>query len=395
MSVLAGVRVLELATSSLGVAYAGRILAELGADVVKIEPPGGDPWRSHEAAADVEGVGPTGSAFAYANRGKRSATVDLADARAGWLVQRLARGAQILLDDLSPEERDRLGLCRDILADTSLIHISVRPFGSYGERYHDAATPLVVSHAGGESFINPSGVDFLDRPPLKLAAHAQEYDSGSVAAMIALAGLYEGAEAGYRFCDIADQDVQATMVRPEIVTAFVTGVEETRATRVHEFGGPLRCKDGWVHVVIKEAAQWNGLVDIMGRPDWATDPRFQTREARFEDGFALTARMSEWLLTQERHDLMRRAQAASVPIVAIETPVDVVESAQLQERGFLHRIPFRDGAGVLAPSVLPAPGFSDPASNALPARGEHTADVLREWAGLSMEERDAVHAGRS
>jgi crotonobetainyl-CoA:carnitine CoA-transferase CaiB-like acyl-CoA transferase len=390
MDTLHDLLVVEVAKSSLGVAYAGLILGELGATVVKVEPPGGHATRRLGPFLDGDGDLDHGATFVYTDRGKQSVTLDLDHPAAPGLLAKLLAKADVILDDLDAADRERLRMTPAALAHTSAIHVSLRPFGLYGDWAAYAATPLTVSHAGGESFINPSGHEHLDRPPLKLAGHAQEYDPGSVAAMLVLAGLFEGPSAGYRYCDLSEQDVQATMVRPEIVTAFTTGVEETRATRVHEFGGPLPCSDGWVHVVIKEADQWLGLVELMGSPDWAVDPRYCTREARFEDGFMLTHMMCDWLSRQRRHDLMAKAQARGVPIVAIETPADILAAEQLASRGLFQRVPV-DGRQVTAVSPLPARITpARPEGPRAPRVGEHNHAVYAGLLGLTTEELDAA-----
>jgi crotonobetainyl-CoA:carnitine CoA-transferase CaiB-like acyl-CoA transferase len=384
-ALLDGLRVLEVAGSSQAVAYCGLILARLGAAVVKLEPPVGDPARRQGpfpgGVPDTE----VSAAFIYANRGKRSATLNLERPAAAHLLARLLPQTDVLLDDLPDRRRTALGLSRAALSEGTLVHVGFRPFGATGDWAELSGTALTVAHAGGESFINPSGLDQLDRPPLKLAGHTQEYDAGVAGAIAVLAALFEDA-GGYRYLDLSEQDVVASMIRPEIVTAFVTGVQETRATRVHEFGGPMPCADGWVHVVIREAAQWDGLVKLMGEPEWAVDPQYRTREARFRDGFELTQKMGEWLLTQPRHELMRRAQAIGVPITAVELPEDVLASDQLAERDYFEPL---EAGGRIYRAASPLPARLVPAPEAAaraPALGQHNAEVYTTLAGLSAEE---------
>lgn len=390
---LSEVRVLELAGGSQAAAYCGLILARLGAGVVKLEPPTGDPARRQGpfpgGVPDTE----ASAAFVYANRGKRGATLDLEHPAAARMLFRLLGPADVLLEDLADERRNALGLSPRALEGRDLIHVSFRPFGVAGDWARHRATALTVAHAGGESFINPSGLDQLDRPPLKLAGHTQEYDAGVAGAIAVLAALFEDGS-GYRYLDLSEQDVVASMIRPEIVTAFVTGVQETRATRVHEFGGPMPCADGWVHVVIREAAQWDGLVKLMGEPEWAIDPQYRTRDARFRDGYELTEKMGAWLLTQPRHELMRRAQAIGVPITAVELPDDVLASEQLAGRGYFEPVE-AGGRTYRAASPLPARIMEAPETlRRAPALGEHNAEVYATLAGLSSEEMHvAVQTG--
>jgi CoA:oxalate CoA-transferase len=383
--VLENLRVVEVARASQAVAYCGLLLARLGADVIKLEPPAGDPARRQGPFPGGVPDPEASAAFLYTNRGKRGATLNLDHGSAPELLGRFLQKADVLLDDLDAADQERLGLTAAVLGALPLIHAGFRPFGAIGDWSSHRATALTVAHAGGESFINPSGLDQLDRPPLKLAGHTQEYDAGVAGAIAVLAGLFEGGDS-YRYLDLAEQDVIATMIRPEIVTALVTGVEETRSTRVHEFGGPMPCADGWVHVVIREAGQWDGLVRLMGEPEWATDPQYRTREARFRDGFALTQKMGEWLLTQRRHELMERAQAIGVPITAVETAADVLGSEQLAGRSYFEDLE-AGGRTYRAASPLPARIVEPPeAASRAPRLGEHSAAVWLEVAGLTAEE---------
>lgn len=382
---LQSVRVVEITRSSQAVAYCGLLLARLGAEVVKVEPPEGDPSRRQGPFPDGVPDRERSAAFLYANRGKRGVTLNLDHPSASWLVGRLARAADVLLDDLDAEERKRVGLTAATLHSCPLIHVGFRPFGAFGDWADRRGTALVIAHAGGESFLNPSGLEHLDRPPLKLAGHTQEYDAGVVGAIAVLTALYEGGSE-YRAVDISEQDVIATMIRPEIVTAFVTGVTENRATRVHEFGGPMPCADGWVHVVIRESTQWDALVELMGRPQWAVDPQYRTREARYRDGFVLTQKMAGWLLTQRRRDLMERAQAIGVPITSVETPADVLASEQLEQRGYWEPLlvgetKYRSPSPLAARIMEPPAGFER-----APLLGEHNAQFYGEIVGLTAEE---------
>lgn len=312
---VAGLRVLEISAGSHAVAYCGRLLASMGAEVVALVPSVAHSV-GREGSPDSVSRDSDGAAVLYESVGKRRTAMPAGDADQPSAVARLLAGSDILIEGLAPAQRSRLRLDPDALATTGVIHVSITPFGAHGSWSGLRATPFIVAHSAGEARLNPGGIDRLDHAPEVLPGHVLEYDAGGVAGCIVLAGLIEG-QRGYRYCDLSVHDVAVSMMRAEIASGLATGVEHDRSTRASELGGTLPCLDGWLDVAIREDWQWDHLVALMGRPAWSSDGRYASREGRAEDGFRLTGLIAEWLRSQSRGDVVLAARHLGVPLTPV------------------------------------------------------------------------------
>lgn len=312
---LAGRRVLEIAAGSHAVAYCGRLLASMGADVVELDLPAA---RSVPREGSLDGASRDrdGAALMYESVGKRRTAMPASEAGQPSAVARLLAGSDVLVEGLSPVQRSRLRLDPATLGSTRVIHLSISPFGALGSWSGLRATPFIVAHSAGEALLNPGGIDGLDRAPEALPGHVLDYDAGGVAACIVLAGLIEE-QRGYRYCDLSVHDVAVSMMRAEIASGLATEVRYDRSTRASELGGTLPCLDGWVDVAIREDWQWHRLVAVMGRPAWSSDGRYASRVGRAEDGFRLTGLIAEWLRAQRRDDVVHAARHLGVPLTPV------------------------------------------------------------------------------
>src|SRR5579859_6648201 len=188
---LASCRVVEHARTAAA-AYAGRLLAALGATVVMFEPPGGSRLRA--APPLVDGTAQS-ALFAYLAAGKRSIECDLLAPHGQQILERELEGADILIDDTPLDERAARGLDAETIAGRfpALVHVSVRPFGASGPKAGWDGEEVNLLHAGGEGFLLPNGLAyelFPDRPPLKIYGHFAEYQGGSMAAFAALSAWW-------------------------------------------------------------------------------------------------------------------------------------------------------------------------------------------------------------
>jgi len=191
---LAGIRCVEHA-SSVGAAYAGRLLAAMGADVIMVEPPGGNPLRREPPFLDDNAT--QSALFAYLSAGKSSVVCNLNEAGGRSAFDRLVGDCEILIDDTPVDRRIDLGLDRKRVAKChpDIIHLSVLPFGATGPKAGWLGSELNLIHASGEGFLLPNGLSatlFPDRCPLKIAGHFAEMQGGVAAALSALSALWSG-----------------------------------------------------------------------------------------------------------------------------------------------------------------------------------------------------------
>jgi len=373
MTALQGLVIVETATRVVG-EYAGKLIADFGAEVIKVEPPGGSPTR---------GFGPfhrgESAVFGYLSTNKKSVELDLeTDAGRAALGRLLAR-ADALIDDHAPEWAEQHGLSQASIAAAHphLVHCAITPFGQSAAPDWQIARPINVMNAGGWAWHTPSETQ-PDKPPLKGAGRfMSDYEAGLDAATAVAASLWHKRKTGKgQFVDISE--VGAQLFRCDSVLGrILAGDSDAGPERIHyDMGGPgtsFACKDGHVFLVLLTRAHWNGLCELMGHPDW-TKPfpddwlEFYCtpqRVAEFREGF------SEWLLGQSKDAVSEAAQNLGVALVQINTAADLPRHPQYQHRGY-----FQTMAGVSYPTV-PYRMSASPARlvSPAPALGAHQAEA--------------------
>ena len=385
---LAGLRVLEVAERVAG-PYCGKLLASLGAGVLKVErPAGGDPSRREGPFPGDVPNPETSGLFLYLNTGKRGITLDLDDAQGQALLSELAGQADVLVTDRQPGQGDaggpEFGPLRD--ATPGLIVASVTPFGTRGPYAAFRAHDLNVFHAGGEGYLLPNGLaldTFPERAPLAAGSRMGSYQGGLTAALAVVAAVHAQRNGG------PGQEIDCSMQEAQLNVGYVPiqrleseGVVEDRFSRYFRVGGVLPASDGYVELLTLEPRQWQGLGDLLGEPEWATMEKFQDPA---EYGPEVNAKLREWFRERSKEWLYREGQAKGVPIAPYYSPGEVFNSAQQRERGLFREIghpvagrheyagaPFRAGA-------------NPPQAGRAPLLGEHNRQVFGEL-GYSPEE---------
>ncbi len=349
---LAGCRVIER-SRSVAAAYAGRMLATMGAQVIMAEPRGGSPLRN--AAPIIEQTGES-ALFAYLAAGKHSIVCDPLEPAGRALFEQQLDQADILIDDTPLRERRDLGLESSQTEQRfpKLVHVSLLPFGSSGPKADWDGEEVNLLHSAGEGFLLPNGLSvemFPDRPPLKIYGHFACYQGGAMAALSALAAWWAIPKVGGQYVDVSVQD--ATLA----VGAFALqrlgdGSLEHRKTRSFRYGGVFEAKGGFIELLTLEEHQWNGLVELLGSPVWAKDPSLHDPLERSRRGAEINRHIREWMAINQVDDIVHRAQQLSVPAAKYRTPAEVVEGEHERSRGLFEQVELPSG---LHASVLLAP----------------------------------------
>lgn len=383
---LSGCRVVER-SRSVAAAYAARLLAAMGADVLMLEPPGGSPLRHAPPMLSGSGSGSGISAlFAYLAAGKRSRLLDLDGTEGHQMLDGILAGADMLIDDTPVAERPAAGLDPERLAarHPKLVHVSVLPFGACGPKCGWDAEELNLIHAGGEGFLLPNGLShemFPDRPPLKVYGHFAGYQGGASAALAALSAWWAVPVAGGQYVDVSVQDA-VLAVGAFALQRLGDGSLEHRATRSFRYGGVFQTKDGYVELLTLEDRQWHGLVDLLGRPSWACDEALQDPLERSRRGDLINARIRQWMAGQRADDVVHGAQQLGVPVAKYRTPQEVVTGEHERARGLFATATLGGGEAV---QVLTAPFQFRTSPSAkgplhVPALDESGGDAC-SWAG--------------
>lgn len=386
---LEGIRVVDEAGLVAG-PFCARLLGDFGADVVKVEPPAvGDPAR-HRAPFYHDVPDPDRSAlFLYINTNKRSVTLDIASRKGREILRRLVADADILVTDRSPREAKTLGLTYSRLKDVNprLIVVNITPYGLTGPRRGYKAYPLNVYHAGGDGYLLQSGEAYLDRPPIKAGGLAGEYQVGWNAAAAAVLALYARNFSGVgQQVDVSKQEALMGLNRMILGRYPNEDVVEQRASRHYDFLGIFPCRDGHVIIMAFDDHHWQTLADLVGRPDWKTDPKYATRGSRAQHRKEINAFMMEWLKDHDRLEIYHTWQKARCPVGMFAPPDEVVASEQLKERRYFTTV-HHPGIGPLVMPTVPYQFSETPAAieRCAPRLGQDNEAIYARL-GISREE---------
>ena len=362
MGALEGIRVLEIA-GGVGVAYAAKLLADLGADVVRVENDDdlvrARPFEVHR----------------WLNTNKRSM-------RAG---DGLLAGADLLLHDLTPTAAAAAGLDAPSLlaAHPRLVVGTITPYGSTGPWAEFAATELNVIHASSWGYLSPAAATDPELPPLKAPGHHATILTATVGATACLAAVDRAARTGQgEHVDFSMLAAGARMTETAPAAALFQRADATRlGTRSLIPWSIYRCRDGLIQFICVEQAHWEALLELMGNPEWGTLEVFADNNARRENVDLVQLYVSEWMAEQEVVDLYHRGQAARICLAPVYTMEQLAEDAHFIERGFFVEDP--DGLR------LPSCGFKFDQPwwalrQAAPAIGVHDGEGWRDRPAVAV-----------
>ena len=341
---LEGVNVLDLGQGISG-PFCAKLLADLGARVVKVEPPAGDSSR---------GMGPfpgdlpdpeKSGAYLSLNTNKLGVTLSLETAGGRELLLQLVDSADVLIENYPPSYLPGLGLDFATLhaRNPRLVMASITPFGLTGPWANYQAGNLIICNVSGHSREHPGPVkDLATQPPLQLAAHQADFVAGLAGATSAMLALNRRRHDGLgSHVDVSG--MEALSLLPQTTLAQYALGEAPRGLHRDEpthlaLLALLPCQDGYVGISPRQQDQWDRFVNLMGDPDWATDPKFATRDSRLANWSELEPRLIAWSSGFKKEEVYRQAQAHHVPSFPLNTAADLFESAQFQARAFFHEV---------------------------------------------------------
>jgi crotonobetainyl-CoA:carnitine CoA-transferase CaiB-like acyl-CoA transferase len=369
---LAGVRVVDVTTS-----YAGptctQLLGALGADVVKVEPPAGDEAR----AWGPPFAGDLGTLFVAANSGKRSAAIDLR--RGTEVLLRLVDRADVFVQSLRPGLADELGLGADALRTRrpELVHCTISSYGSTGpKRTLPGYDPLLQAAGGLISVTGEPGGSGV-----RVGVSLIDHTTGMYAAFAILAALHEG---DGRTIEVSLWETALAFVSYHLIGTIETGsVPAPQGTGFHAIA-PYQvfpAADGGLMITAANDGLFRRLVEAIGLPELAGDPRFATNPDRVVNRAVLVEALSERLREQPRATWLEALVEAGVPAAPVQDIAEVAADPQTEAIGILERLGPYTTLGPAFSADGERPRYASPP----PALGEHTSEVLAE-AGYSVEE---------
>jgi crotonobetainyl-CoA:carnitine CoA-transferase CaiB-like acyl-CoA transferase len=370
MTPLAGLKVVELARILAG-PWAGQVLADLGADVIKVEAPEGDdtrrwgpPFITHEgeqAAAYFHGT----------NRGKRSVVVDFRTPEGQESVRRLVADADILIENFKVGGLAKYGLDYASLSalNPRLIYCSITGFGQTGPYAHRAGYDFIIQGMAGLMSVTgaPEG------QPQKVGVAVTDVFTGIYAATAILAAVHQRSATGAgQQIDMALMDVATSIMANQAMNYLATGIAPQKMGNAHPNLAPYAvfdCADGWIIIAVGNDTQFQRLCVLLGLPDLASDPQFQTNALRVANRAALTDRIMTATRQFSKSDLLTACEDQGVPAGPINDLAEVFADPQIIARKM--RIDPGDVPGVRSPFV-----FSDAdldLDRPAPKLGEHQA----------------------
>jgi len=391
---LCGVTVLEYCSMVSG-PYCTKIMADLGAEVIKIEPPGkGDPARRMPPFPGDTPHSEKSGLFSYLNTNKQGITLAPETPEGKQIFLKLIKNADVLVEDHPPGHMDQMALgFKDLSAiNKELIVTSITPFGLTGPYRHYKGRALNLSHVSGQAYLLPLLSPHLDRPPVKAGGNTSDYDPGLVAVVAVLAALYwKGLSGRGQHIDMSKQEALISMQRVESVTYANDQVVMTRTgNKTRMPGGVLPCKDGYIVVITPEEHQWDAFMTLIGNPEWSKETWCRNREARAQCADDINKRLVEWTTRHTREEIFRKGQALGCPVSPTRSAEDLINSEQLKARDFFAEV----SHPVLGPLKMPtsASRFSESpwqCDRPAPLLGESNEAVYGERLGYTKEQLEA------
>ena len=397
-SALANVKVVEY-TGMASASFCARLLGDAGADVVKVEPPGGDRYRRHGPFPDGHPDPDWSGMFLYLNANKRGVGLDLQEPGQKEAFNSLLAKADILVVGGQSAEITEQGLRREALQQLNpgLIVAAITPFGLSGPNSGYVGDDLTAVASGGLSFSTPGVPDGVQdpakEPPLTANTPLAELMTGVLGSAACVAALLARQFSG-QGCeiDLSLQEGVAAVMPYELAHA---AYHEPKKRELLGFALMpnvyMPCKDGYVVIMAVLEGHWRSLMEAAGNPDWAGLEVFADARERARNWDALEPLLLEWTMSHTGEEIARLAQERGVPCFPAYAVGQMMDSPHVAERGFLQELTSPGGQRFKLPghpirmSATPWRSFR-PA----PSLGQHTAEVLRDWLGFSETRAQAL-----
>ncbi len=385
---LSHIRVLDLSRIMAG-PWAGQLLADLGADVIKVERPGagddtrqwGPPFLKDSAGKDTREAG----YYLSCNRGKRSIALDLDQPEGQRVVRALAERSDILLENYKVGTLARYGLGYENLRKVNprLIYCSITGYGQTGPRKDQAAYDFAIQAMGGLMSITGERDDKPGGGPQKVGIPITDLMTGMYAAVGMLAALARREVSGEgEYIDLAMLDVQVGYLSNQAQNHLLSGKAPLRSGNAHPNIQPqdvFPCRDGEIVIVIGNDSQFVKFCEVLGRPEWVKDERYATNPARVRNHGTLNPMILAELAREDRAHWVAAFGAAGVPCGPINSIPEAFADPQVKHRGMLFDLPHPSGGRV--PQVGSPLRFRNAPLGpyrAPPLLNEHGEDILKE-----------------
>ena len=392
-AVLSDLKVIEFSHFVSG-PWCTKCLADFGAEVIKVEEPGGgDPARRVGPFPDDIPHPEKSGLFLYLNTSKLGITLNV-KTKAGYKIfLELVRETDIFVENNPPQVMEEFGLDYESLkkVNPKLIMTSITSFGQTGPYRNYKACDLISMHIGQSGHQCPLGVEDLERqPPLKHGEHQADYAAATTAALVTMFAVFNRQKNGVgEHIDISEQEAVANFGRFWISGWLNEGAMESRLRRDRHFPQtPIPCKDGYIYFFLQTEAQWDSFKSMIGSSlDWVTRELYPDRWARNTNWDTIEPTIREWMAERTKAEIIQAGLENHVPIGPVNTAEDVVESEQLNYRGFFTDVDHPEAGRIKLPG-LPYKLSQTPwqVTRPAPLLGQHNEEIFCNRLGYSKQE---------
>ena len=389
VSALSDLKVLEYGDMVPG-AYCARLLADAGADVVKVEPPEGDSSRRRGPFPGGTENPVESGLYLYLNANKRGTTLDLEQSADAAYFRKLVAQADVLVLDLPPSEIDRLCLRWHDLRDLNpgLVLTAITPFGLTGPYRDYAGDDLIAVSAGGLAHATPGIPDMIhdpeNEPPLRANTYVADFLAGiqgAMATMVAILGRGLTGQGGE--VDVSRQEAVAMIMSFDLAHASHGQAKKREPTIFGAMPNAyLPCQDGHVVIMAVIDAHWQALMDLTGNPEWREMEVFANAQERARNWDALEPLLLEWTMSHTGAEIAELAQSKGVPCFTAFSVGEMVNSEQVAAREFMWDLQGVGGQRFQLPGY-PVRMEATPwvLGRKAPTLGEHNSQISKEWLG--------------
>jgi len=385
---LSQVRVIELGTLPAA-AFCGRIFADFGADVLKIEPPGGDPGRQTAPHIDCGEGGRLGAYFSFLNVRKRSATLEKENRPPVDTLAELLATADVLIDSLAPQERKALNIDHQALhvSNPALIILSMSWFGEHGPYRDFAATDAVCrALAGATHLVGPK-----EGPPTPAYDYQASNVAGMTAFIAAMAALQRHDGTPYRY-EVSVMESAISLTDYDVALSWAAGRRDERlGNNRYAPNYPLGiypCKKGWIGVTVVTPVQWRTFCSLLGVDDLAADPRYVERSGRLSDSDAIEARFKPALMQKTADEWFELAMAHMLPMVVVPQMQDLLNNHEHRRRRVFESLRVGEHTYLSPANPLRLSATPPARDGAVPEAGQHPP----AWLNINGDRRPSRSA---
>lgn len=390
---LGGTKVIEFATMVSG-PYCGKLLADMGANVIKVEPPEGDPSRQCGPFPKSGSHREHSALFLYNNTSKRGITLNPDRPEGLDAFRRAVRWADVLIDNHPPQHLESLGLSWEAMQhlNPALVYTSITPYGRTGPRANVKGDELTTIHAGGLGNLLPTRSVNINRAPVKMSGYAAGYHGGITAALATVAALLGRMKTGRgRLIDISLQEVILALVRVDVATSRYYGTTWSRVPDRPPVTGRMQTSDGYVVIGITEDHHFRAFRELMGNPEYIAGKEWESLAYRTHHIMDVKPMVDEWMLQQRKDDIHHKAAKKGIAIGPINSAKEVMANEQYAARGYFVDVK-HPAAGRYRYAGWPYQMSATPprVRRPSPLLGEHNQEIYCHELGYSPEELERL-----